>query len=103
MAHLFVSVCFKVYGCQMNVNDTEIIWSILKNNGYKKTDNLEEADVVLIVTCAIRESAELKIDGLLSNIRTLIKQKQFLSGGGKRMKVGVLGKKTLNYLNSLIL
>lgn len=54
-------VFFDVYGCQMNVNDTEIVWAILKENGYVKTKAIEEANIVLVVTCAIREKAEDKV------------------------------------------
>lgn len=54
-------VFFEVYGCQMNVNDTEIVWSILKSNGYKKAETADCADVILLMTCAIREKAESKV------------------------------------------
>lgn len=54
-------VFFEVYGCQMNVNDTEIVWSILKDSGYEKTESADSADVVLLMTCAIREKAETKV------------------------------------------
>lgn len=54
-------VFFEVYGCQMNVNDTEIVWAILKENDYEKAKNIEEANVVLVVTCAIREGAEDRV------------------------------------------
>lgn len=54
-------VFFEVYGCQMNVNDTEIVWSILKKNGYIKVNDIKECDVVLVITCAIREGAEEKV------------------------------------------
>lgn len=54
-------IFFEVYGCQMNVNDTEIVWSILKDSDYQKCDSAEEADVVLLMTCAIREKAESKV------------------------------------------
>lgn len=54
-------VFFEVYGCQMNVNDTEIVWSILKSNDYVKVEDANDADVVLLVTCAIREKAESKV------------------------------------------
>lgn len=54
-------VFFDVYGCQMNVNDTEIVWAILKENGYVKAQVIEEANIVLVVTCAIREKAEDKV------------------------------------------
>lgn len=59
-------VLFEVYGCQMNVNDTEVIWAILMNNGYLKADSLDQADIVLLITCAIREKAESKVSPLLS-------------------------------------
>lgn len=54
-------VFLETYGCQMNVNDTEVIWSILKNSGFRKTENIKLADVILVVTCAIREGAETKV------------------------------------------
>lgn len=53
-------VFFDIYGCQMNFNDTEVVWAILKAHGYQKTQELKEADVILIVTCSIREGAETK-------------------------------------------
>lgn len=59
------TVFFEVYGCQMNVNDTEIVWSILKNNGYEKAGTAESADIVLLMTCAIREKAETKVNDSL--------------------------------------
>lgn len=54
-------VFLEVYGCQMNVNDTEIVWSILKDKGYEKTNTLDGADVALLMTCSIREKAENKV------------------------------------------
>ncbi|XP_053814293.1 mitochondrial tRNA methylthiotransferase CDK5RAP1 isoform X5 [Vidua chalybeata] len=47
-------VYLETYGCQMNVSDTEIVWAILQKNGYARTKELEEADVVLLVTCSVR-------------------------------------------------
>lgn len=83
-------VYFEVYGCQMNVNDTEIIWSILKDVGYEKTDSIYEADVILMVTCAIREGAENKVWNKLKRFRTLknIRMKHL---AGPPMKIGILG------------
>lgn len=54
-------VFFEVYGCQMNVSDTEIVWSILQQADYVKVDDIREADVVMLITCAIREGAETKV------------------------------------------
>lgn len=81
-------VYFDVYGCQMNVNDTEIIWSILKEKGFLKTQKIDEADVVLIITCAIRDSAELKIWNKLHQL-TVLRQKRPKTRG--HMKIGILG------------
>jgi len=86
-----VSVYFEVYGCQMNVNDTDIIWSILKGAGYVKTESIQEADVILVVTCAIREGAETKVWNKLKHLRVLKKarEKQNLT---PQLKIGILGK-----------
>jgi len=86
-----VSVYFEVYGCQMNVNDTDIIWSILKDVGYMKTESIQEADVILVVTCAIREGAETKVWNKLKHFRVLKKarEKQHLK---PQLKIGILGK-----------
>lgn len=54
-------VFFEVYGCQMNVSDTEIVWAILKKADYVKVDDIHKADVVMLITCAIREGAETKV------------------------------------------
>lgn len=81
-------VYFDVYGCQMNVNDTEIVWAILKENNYERTQSLVEADVVLIVTCAIRDSAEERIWGRLDDIRGLNKRRL---KDRPSLKVGILG------------
>uniref|UniRef100_A0A2K6GCY8 CDK5 regulatory subunit associated protein 1 n=1 Tax=Propithecus coquereli TaxID=379532 RepID=A0A2K6GCY8_PROCO len=62
-------VYFETYGCQMNVNDTEIAWSILQKSGYLRTSNLQEADVILLVTCSIREKAEQTIWNRLHQLK----------------------------------
>lgn len=81
-------VYFDVYGCQMNVNDTEIIWSILKQNNFLKTNEVKEADVVLLVTCAIRESAETKIWHRLKELNAIRRKRR---KGTMQMKIGILG------------
>ena len=53
----------ETYGCQMNVNDSEVILSILQDAGYALTENIEEADVILANTCSIRDNAEQRIWG----------------------------------------
>ncbi|KAL4233104.1 CDK5 regulatory subunit associated protein 1 [Mactra antiquata] len=84
------SVYFDVHGCQMNTNDTEIAWSILHSKGYTRTLDVNNADVVLVMTCAIREGAETKIWKKLKHL-TNIKRRRPLRKGGVRMKIGILG------------
>lgn len=55
-------VFFEIYGCQMNSNDGEVVYSVLKSSGYVKVDSIDEADVVLLVTCSIRDRAETKVN-----------------------------------------
>ncbi len=57
------------FGCQMNVHDSEIISGILINLGYKPTTSVEEADVIILNTCAIRENAENKVFGELGRLK----------------------------------
>ncbi|KAK0089251.1 hypothetical protein PV325_008191 [Microctonus aethiopoides] len=84
------TVYFDVYGCQMNVNDTEIIWSILKEKNYKRTVEIENADIILIVTCAIRDSAEQKIFSRLSQINRLKEKRKYMRSEIP-VKIGLLG------------
>ncbi|CAB1448470.1 unnamed protein product [Pleuronectes platessa] len=81
-------VYFETYGCQMNVNDTEIAWSILQRKGYLRTLDLNEADVVLLVTCSIREKAEQTIWNRLQQL-TAMKRRRLKSQ--TPMKIGILG------------
>ena len=71
----------ETYGCQINVGDTEIIISILQQHGYRYTETQAEADVILINTCSIRDNAEQRIWGRLSEMRRLKKQKPSLVVG----------------------
>ncbi len=72
------------YGCQMNFADSEIVASILNKNGFGATRNFEEADLVLLNTCSIREKAEQTIRTRLQAFRLVKKQKP-------AMLIGVLG------------
>nr|XP_019942631.1 PREDICTED: CDK5 regulatory subunit-associated protein 1 [Paralichthys olivaceus] len=81
-------VYFETYGCQMNVNDTEIAWSILQRKGYQRTVDLNQADVVLLVTCSIREKAEQTIWNRLQQL-TAMKRRRLKSH--TPMKIGILG------------
>lgn len=81
-------VFFDIYGCQMNVNDTEIVWSILKSQNYQKTETISEADVVLLMTCSIREGAETKIWNRLVHLKGLKRRRGKKSGP---LQIGILG------------
>lgn len=72
------------YGCQMNFSDSEIVASILHNEGYGATQHIEEADLVLVNTCSIREKAEQTVRKRLEYFQTVKKI-------NSQMKVGVLG------------
>lgn len=61
------------YGCQMNFSDSEIVASILNENGFGATRNFEEADLILINTCSIREKAEQTVRKRLSDLRIVKK------------------------------
>lgn len=72
------------YGCQMNFSDSEIVASILAENGYDTTQQLEEADLVLVNTCSIRDKAEQTVRKRLETYNAVKKI-------NPSMKVGVLG------------
>ncbi|XP_041096105.1 CDK5 regulatory subunit-associated protein 1 [Polyodon spathula] len=81
-------VYFETYGCQMNVNDTEIAWSILQKKGYLRTSDLAQADVILLVTCSVREKAEQTIWNRLQQL-TALKRRRPRSQ--TPLKIGILG------------
>ncbi|KAK7872978.1 hypothetical protein R5R35_004282 [Gryllus longicercus] len=83
-------VYFDVYGCQMNVNDTEVVWAILKKSGFTKTEELNEADIVLVMTCAIREGAETKVWNRLEYLKGL-KNARTRKKSLPAMKIGIIG------------
>jgi len=53
----------ETYGCQMNVGDTEIVVSIMQGEGFVHTERIDEADVILINTCSVRDNAEQRVWG----------------------------------------
>ena len=62
-------VYIETYGCQMNVNDSEVILSILLDAGYTHTENIEDANVILANTCSIRDNAEQRIWGRIDQFK----------------------------------
>lgn len=72
------------YGCQMNFADSEVVASILRNNGYSTTSDVVEADLILLNTCAIRDNAEQRVRNRLSILNSNKKR-------NPELKIGVLG------------
>ena len=59
----------ETYGCQMNVADTQLILGILGADGYRRTDDPADADVMLVNTCAVRDNAEQRVLGRLGELQ----------------------------------
>ena len=84
LSELQNKVYIESYGCQMNFADSEVVTSILLENGYATTSNLSEADTILLNTCAIRDNAEHKIRHRLQTFQLLKKKKP-------EVVIGILG------------
>ena len=78
------NVYIETYGCQMNLADTELVMGILQNKGYSLTNEITEANVILLNTCSIRDNAEQRIYGRLGNLK---KYKE----GRQSAVIGILG------------
>ena len=78
----------ETYGCQMNVADSEVVAAIMQTTDCQLTENLEDADIVLLNTCSIRDNAEQKVQNRLKELRSCGKRK---SENAKRKTIGVIG------------
>jgi tRNA-2-methylthio-N6-dimethylallyladenosine synthase len=88
-------VYFETYGCQMNKYDSELVAGILKPEGYEQTAKADEADLILINTCSVREHAEIRVFGRLDALRSLKKQ-------NPEIKIGLLGCMAVRLKNDII-
>lgn len=79
-----MKVYIETYGCQMNVNDSEVILSILKKEGFTLTEDMLHADLIIANTCSIRDNAEQRIWGRIEQFRLARKS-------NKNAKVGIMG------------
>jgi tRNA-2-methylthio-N6-dimethylallyladenosine synthase len=84
LAQPLLKVYIETYGCQMNVNDSEVVMAILEKNNYSRIDDIDKADLILINTCSIRENAEQRVRGRLDVFRLKKKKKPSLL-------IGVIG------------
>lgn len=76
-------VYIKTYGCQMNEADSEVVASILNMEGYEPCDSEEDAELVILNTCSVRDNAEQKVLGHIRELRS--------RGRGLRRHIGVIG------------
>ncbi len=88
------------YGCQMNFSDSEIVASILVKEGFSTTKSFEEADLILMNTCAIRDNAEQRVRNRLNDFRTIKKKNPSLIVGimgcmAERLKANLLEEEKL--------
>ena len=85
----------ETYGCQMNEYDSELVGKILGDLGYSKSNTIEEADIIFLNTCSIREKAEETVHNRLNSLAYLKKKK-------KHLLIGVLGCMAQNLKNVLL-
>ena len=79
-----MKVYIETYGCQMNVNDTEVVFSILAGEGYERTEDISQADLIMANTCSVRDNAEQRIWGRIDQFMI---QKRARTG----VLIGILG------------
>ena len=77
----------ETYGCQMNVADSEVVASVLEMAGYTVTDDISQADAILLNTCSIRDNAEQKIVNRLRELAAMRRKR----GTSSRLLLGVIG------------
>ncbi|MFH1755862.1 MAG: tRNA (N6-isopentenyl adenosine(37)-C2)-methylthiotransferase MiaB [Candidatus Latescibacterota bacterium] len=91
-----LNIYIETYGCQMNEYDSELVASIVSNGGGAITKSDEAADVILINTCAVRETAHLRIYGRLQELKKKKTQK------GRALTIGILGCMAQNLRQELL-
>lgn len=78
----------ETYGCQMNVADSEVVAAIMQTTDSQITNEIQDADIVILNTCSIRDNAEQKVQNRLKELRSCGKRK---SENAKRKTIGVIG------------
>ena len=74
----------ETYGCQMNVADSELVVSVLQKHDFSLTEEMKEADLILVNTCSIRDNAEKRVFGRLDQFKSIKKKK-------KGLLIGIIG------------
>ncbi|GAB7086364.1 tRNA (N6-isopentenyl adenosine(37)-C2)-methylthiotransferase MiaB [Marinifilum fragile] len=84
MSEMSKKLFLETYGCQMNVADSEVVAAIMQHDGFEITKTREEADVILVNTCSVRENAEQRVRGRVQGFSELKKK-------NPKLLVGVIG------------
>ena len=85
----------ETYGCQMNISDSELMAGILAEQGYVATDTPDDADVILVNTCAIRDHAEQRVIGRVGQLQQYRREGALIGVTGcmaQRMGESLLGR-----------
>ena len=81
----------ETYGCQMNVADSEVVAAIMQTTDAELTDRWEDADIILLNTCSIRDNAEQKVGSRLRELKALMKRKPTANSPKPKAIIGVIG------------
>ncbi len=81
-------ILLRTFGCQMNDRDSELVMGLLIQDGYESVERPEDADIVLFVTCSVRQKAE---DKVWSEIGRVVKSHENSAGSGRKPIIGLLG------------
>jgi tRNA-2-methylthio-N6-dimethylallyladenosine synthase len=92
-----LNIHIETYGCQMNEYDSELVKSICARRGFGLAESMDDADIVLLNTCAVRERAHLKVYGRLQRLKG-----EKARRGGRELTVGVLGCMAQNLKDDLL-
>jgi len=87
-------VYIETYGCQMNEYDTELVKAILQKENYQLVDTEQDADIIMLNTCSVRENANRKVYNRIHKIRHSLQ--------GRQVLIGVLGCMATNFRKSLL-
>lgn len=92
----------KTFGCQMNIVDSQIVSSVLSQKGYKETESIDSADIILINTCSVRDNAEQTLLKKLNSISHLKKKNKIVIGilgcMAQRLKDELINNKNIDFV-----
>ncbi|MFC1804815.1 tRNA (N6-isopentenyl adenosine(37)-C2)-methylthiotransferase MiaB [Candidatus Omnitrophota bacterium] len=86
-------VCIRTFGCQMNIRDSEVVYGLLKKNGFRMVEDPQEADIILLNTCSVRQHAEDKVWSEVGRFKTKQRNNETTS----QRIIGIIGCMAQNY------